>query len=270
MICDRIIARMDALVDGALTGPERDEILGHVEACVECHDLLTALAATRAAPEDPGLADAIVARTSGSTCVSARERLVARVDGELDALDVELVDGHLRKCTECAALVRALEWAAQALPRFAEIDPGPAFLARVLARTSRDPRRTPLGSRITAILARLLDRPRVAWEGAFVATVILCAPVLAPSSPLADVPREALSHLRGTLNGLEARVIIGARDVWATGAVAVEDSTALASSLARQVRKSLGTFPAPDASGQTRDGAEASASRSDTAQEDRR
>jgi hypothetical protein len=114
----------------------------------------------------------------------------------------------------------------------------------------------------------LLDRPRIALEGAFVATFVLVAPVLAPGSPLAGIPsraveltressaepRRAIGHVRGTMNELEANLTVGARD-------AVEDSVAAASNLARRstsawttIRLRLGTFQDSAASGQKDDG----------------
>lgn len=272
MICDDALARIDAFLDGTLEGAVHEEMRRHLARCEECRDLVAALGAAREGSEEPGLAEAIVARTSGSPCASARARLCARIDGELDPIEVELVDGHLDGCVDCAAVARALVWAADRLPSFGELDPGPGFTELVLARTTGDPRRISFGARLAGALARLLDRPRVAWEGAFVATVVLCLPVLAPGSPLAELPREFMSELRGTINGIEARVKIGATDVWAsTGALALEDSTELATGLARDLRVRLGTFPDAPASGQTRDEGDPTEPRFENAQEvDRR
>lgn len=265
MICEAFLERMDALLDSGLGGPDRAEMLRHLAHCADCRGLFGALAAAADAPEDPGLADAILARTSGAACASARQRLCDRVDGALEAFDAELVDGHLRRCPECEGLARALEWIEQGLPRLATIDPGPGFVQGVLARTSRSPRRMPLGARLTATLAHLLDRPRVAWEGALAATLILFAPVFVPGSPLAALPRQAFGELRGAMNQLEATLVVNARDAWATtSAVVVEESTELASGWAREstdtlqsIRQRLGTFPGSAASGQTSGGTDA-------------
>jgi len=278
VICEAFLERVDALLDGTLARSDREDMLRHLENCADCRGLFAALVAAGDAPEDPGLAAAILARTSGAACASARSRLCARVDGELEAFDAELVDGHLRCCPECEGLARALEWIEQDLPRLATIDPGPGFVEWVLARTSRSPRRMPLGARLDAMLAHLLDRPRVAWEGAFAATLILFAPVFVPGSPFGDLPRQALGQLRGTVNQLEATLVVGARDAWATaGAVVVEGSSELASGFARQstdtlqsIRQRLGTFHGSAASGQTSGGTETNDTDPDAAQEKRR
>ena len=272
MICDSFLERVAGLLDGGLTRSGREEVWRHLEDCADCRGLYAALAAAGDVPEDPGLAGAILARTSGAACGSARSRLCAWVDGELDAFDADLVDAHLRRCPECGGLARPLERLREELPRLAAIDPGPSFVETVLSRTSRRPRRVPLGARWASVLSRLLARPRVAWEGAFVATVVLVAPVLAPRSPLADLPsrgldlvrhrspeqRRALGQLRGAVNDLEATLVGGARGAWArTGASVVEESIAMASGFARQstdtwetIRQRFGTFPGFAASGQ--------------------
>jgi len=278
MICDSFLERVDALLDGGLAGPEREETLGHLALCPDCRGLFAALVAVGHTSEDPGLADAILARTSGAACDSTRSQLCARVDGELDAFDADLVDRHLGRCAECASLARALERVREDLPTLAAIDPGPRFVDEVLARTSLRPRRMPLGARLATVLSRLLDRPRVAWEGAFVATLVLFAPGLPPRSPLGDLPRQALGQLRGTVNDVEATLVGGARDAWATtGAVVVGDSVAMASGLAEgstdtwdKIRQRFGTFTGSVASGQKRGEAGTSDREPDAAQEKRR
>ena len=87
------------------------------------------------------LAAAVVAKTSGSgrACESARERLCAFVDGELQAFDRELVEGHLSRCAACSALAAALADQAQVLPTFTALAPRHGFVGEVLAATSRRP-----------------------------------------------------------------------------------------------------------------------------------
>ncbi len=289
MSCDSFFQRVAELLDGSLTRSDREEVSRHLEDCADCRGLCAALAAAGDAPEDPGLAQAILARTTGAACPGARSRLCAWVDGELDAFDADLVEGHLRRCPECGDLARALERMQEELPRLAASDPGPRFVETVLSRTSRRPRRMPLRARGASVLSWLLDRPRVAWEGAFVATLVLAAPVLASRPPLADLMsraldlvqhqaperRRALGQLRGTVNDLEAILVVSARGTWArTGAAVVEDSTALASGLARQttnswetIRRRFGTFPGSAASGQKSGGTGPSDREPDAAQE---
>lgn len=292
MICDAFLERVAALLDGGLTRSDREEVLGHLEDCADCRGLVAALAAAGEAPVDAGLCEAILARTSGAACGSARSRLCAWLDGELDGVETDLVDGHLGRCGECAGLARALERIQAELPRLAAIDPGPRFVERVLSRTSRRRPPEPLHARVASAVARLLDRRRIAWEGAFVATLALVTPVLPPRSPLAELPgraldlvREsspqssrALGQLRGTVNDLEATLVSGARGAWATTAAdVVEDSIAVSSALARRsrnaweaIRRRLGTFPDSGASGQMSGGTEADDREPDAAQERKR
>lgn len=269
MICDAFLERVAALLDGGLARSDRQEMLRHLEVCAECRGIFAALAAAEDAPEDPGLAAAILAQTSGGACASAQSQLCARIDGELGPFDAELVDGHVQRCAECAGLARALERMEQELRRLAAVDPGPRFVDEVLARTSRHPRRASRGARgAVAILAHLLDRPRVAWEGALAATLLLFAPVLAPGSPLADLPQRAVGQLRGTVNEIEATVVVSARDARATiGAFVVDDSIALATDGWEAIRERLGTFPGSAASVQASGGTDTSNSEPDAAQE---
>lgn len=267
MSCDTFLDRVDALLEGDLARPDREEALRHLLECAECRGLFAALAEPA---DDPRLSEGILARTSGSGCVSARARLCAWVDRELDEVDSELVAGHLRRCAECEGLARTLETMREALPRLAAIDPGPGFCESVLAHTSRRPRPAPVGARLAGFFTRLLDRPRVAWEAAFVATVIFVSPVMIPRFPLADLPsrgldllrnpaperRMAMATLRGKANDLEAKLLGGAREAWATiGAVVVDDSAAAASAVARRsagrwetIRRRYGTISGVDAS----------------------
>ena len=276
MSCDAFVGRFDALLDGSLARFEHDEIVRHLEECADCRDLCAALAAGREDAEDPQLSERILARTSGAACGSAVSRLCAWSDGELDAVDADLVAGHLRHCSECAGLARTLAQLQVELPRLASVDPGPAFLENVLARTSRRARREPLGARFGArfgvLVVQLFDRPRIALEGAFVAMAILVAPVLVPGSPFADVPGRALDivreppprsrlligQVRGTLDDLESTLASGASAAWkATHARVVEDATAAAVNVKRNcastwetIRNRVGTLRGPAASSQ--------------------
>lgn len=133
----------------------------------------------------------ILAATSGSACRRA-EDLLARGDDDppRDPVDQALLAGHLDRCAACRQLAEVLAWATPALPALAERDPGEAFTAAVLARTSRRPARglVPALERLalaaverTGALAR---RPRLAleagWVGAMLVAVLIWSPI-APS-----------------------------------------------------------------------------------------
>lgn len=288
MSCDAFLERVEALLEGSLAPAERATMLSHLGTCAPCRELCAALAAAPETPPDHGLVDAILARTSGAACETARARLCEWQDGELPALDAELVAMHARACPTCSALARSLERLRTELPLLAGEDPGPDFIESVLRRTSWRARPAPFGTRLAATLRQLLGRPRAAWEGAYLVTAFLILPLLAPGSPLAAVARRgldlvrtpppeqrALAGLRDDVGELEASLRIGARSAWANaGAVVAERSSTLATGLTRSsastwqaLRESLGTFPGVDASAQK--GAEA-VTRSDPAQERKR
>ena len=108
--------------------------------------------------------------------------LGAAFDEPLAAPDRTLVAGHLEACAACRAVAAALDEAATALPELAEVDPGPAFTARVLAATSRRRAGGRFADRWRAAWAALVGRPRFALEAAYALTLVL---VLAGGNPLA-------------------------------------------------------------------------------------
>ncbi len=126
---------------------------------------------------DPGgheaLTRAILARTSGNACGSARERLCDFVDGTLAPFDRSLVDGHLAHCAACADLAEALIESTAVLPSFATLAPPTSVVFDVLRATSRRPSEPGLGERLSAWLGRMAARPRFSLEVAYVLTVLL-------------------------------------------------------------------------------------------------
>ena len=114
-------------------------------------------------PPDDSLTRAILARTSGSPCARLKELACDLVDGEL-APDLQtLAQAHLEHCADCAALVAALRVSTPLMPQMADLDPGPAFTAQVMAATVRRP--LPLVR--PGAWTRLMGRPRIALELAY-------------------------------------------------------------------------------------------------------
>ena len=144
------------------------------------------------------LVASILRATSGSPCRAAEEGLPDLVDGALDAVDVELVRGHLERCAPCTALERALLEVRRALPQMAEVDPGRAFTEAVLARTSRAPAR-----RWVAAFQALLLRPRFALEGAYLGSVVLVGLLWLPGLPLRNLPARASHAVTATTEKLD-------------------------------------------------------------------
>ena len=231
--CDAFLASLGERLDGTLAGAEREAALAHRQECADCAELADALAAEGA--DAPDLCGSILARTSGSACDRAQPLLCARLDGELDALDAQLLVGHVRGCAECATLGRVLERMAQELPLLAHADPGPWFVERVLARTSRRPRREPWAVRLGAAVSRWLERPRVALEGAFLATALIVIPLLAPSSPVSDLP-ERVAELPREIVPVHRRALGYVRSAVGDLQLVVEDSLATAPDWTSPVR----------------------------------
>jgi len=119
------------------------------------------------------LTRAILARTSGNACGSARERLCDFVDGVLAPFDRSLVDGHLAHCPACADLAAALAESTDVLPSFASLAPPTSVVFDVLRATSRRAPEPGLAERLSAWLGRVAARPRFSLEVAYVLTVLL-------------------------------------------------------------------------------------------------
>jgi anti-sigma factor RsiW len=119
------------------------------------------------------LTQAILARTSGSGCATARERLCDLVDDQLAPFDRSLVELHLGHCRACAALAASLAEATSALPSFVDLAPRTSVVGDVLRATSRRRRRPTFGERLSALVARAAERPRFSLEVAYVLTVLL-------------------------------------------------------------------------------------------------
>jgi len=152
----------------------------------------------RTPPPPPGLTEAILRATSGPACASAEPRLCDLVDGSLDPVERELVGLHLASCEPCSSLVGALQLMSADLPMLAEIDPGADFARSVVAATAAMVRdRLPLSVRISRIADDLLQRPRIAFESAYVGAFVLMLLFGTPFSPLAGIPRMALTVASG-------------------------------------------------------------------------
>jgi anti-sigma factor RsiW len=196
--CRTLVERLDDLLEGRMTPDERRAVQAHLETCAACGGL---------SPVEPpaDLVVEVMRRTSGSACGSARARLCDHVDGLLAPVDEGLVRMHLDACIECAGLAAALTRLATGLPTLAERDPGFALLPAVLARTTR--RVTPVARVARGIAdacSRIARRPRIAWEGAYVGSIILLLLFGIPSAPFAGVPERALGLVRSAREALPA------------------------------------------------------------------
>ena len=242
MTCERVLDVAIELLDGTLVGQARAAVVDHLARCASCRELIAAL---REAPaEDPELTSAILRRTVGPVCESVWDRLCARADGTLDPIEVARVSGHLDRCPECAGLDRALSSMRVALPRLAEADADPECVRAVLARTSLAPRRAPFAATWRESVRRLLERPRIALEGAFVAAMILVVPFGAFQDRGGGTQAYALDAIRHASGETSARLNMMAHAAWATTREFVAERAA----------GIAGTFSSAGASGQASDG----------------
>jgi anti-sigma factor RsiW len=248
MNCDGVFDRAAEFLDGTLDASDRSAVADHLASCDGCRGLIAAL--REAGPEEPGLTDAILARTTGPVCETARERLCALVDATLDPTDAPSLSGHLARCADCASLFRTLSALHTELPLLAAGDPDPDLVAAVLARTSSKPRRAPAGEGRLWWLPRLLDRPRIALEGAFVASVMLVIPIGAVHRQAVSEPATALVAIRDTAGAATASFSVRARAAWAAARGFVAGHAA---ETAAGIERATGTFSPAGASSQPSD-----------------
>ena len=196
--CRIFIERLDDLLEGRLGPADRRAAREHLDSCRSCRDLWSLVAEGGASVAPPAdLLGAILARTSGPACGSARERLCDHVDRLLAPPDEDLVQMHLDACGECAGLAAALARLATDLPPLAEMEPGARFVPDVLARTSRRPALTDAWTaRLAAGWRRLAQRPRIALEGAYAGAIVLVLLFGTVNAPFADVPRRGIALVR--------------------------------------------------------------------------
>ncbi len=203
MNCRGFQDRFDAYLEDRLYAEVRREAQAHLDGCAGCRDLVRLARLDLDGSDDLDLTAAILEQTAGSSCAAAHERLCAFVDGELEALDTSLVGGHVDGCADCAGLQRTLISMAKALPQLAELDPGEAFTAGVLAATAPTSSAAAArqqvaahASKLTEAFYRLLQRPRIAWEGAYLGAMVLTVLFVLPGSPLVSASTEAIDLVR--------------------------------------------------------------------------
>lgn len=275
MTCDRVFDLAAAFLDGTLDAGSRAAVTDHLTSCDDCRALIATLG--EAPAEDHALTAAILRRTTGPVCESARALLGSWVDGDLDPVEAAPLRGHLEHCDECSSLERALVALRAELPLLAETEPDPAFTAAVLARTSRKPRRVPLAEQWAAAMRGLFERPRIALEGAFVASMMLVLPFGAfhgrgPS------PADAFGEVRQASGATSAGLNVLAQDAWArTRGFVADRATGIAAHLERAAawaqdssKDSSGTISRDGASSDTSHGTSENDRKPGAAQERRR
>jgi hypothetical protein len=162
--------------------------------------------------------------------------------------------GHLGGCRACAALAGALQHMAEELPELAEVEVDDAFVGDVLAATL--PHHVRAKRRLdawTERLQRLLSRPRIAWEGAYLLTTFVVLLFGTPGSPFANVSKKALAIARTDpytiqrpVVQLENRVSQGLQNAWQSTEVGVRslagDVAVQSNSAYGNIREEFGTL----------------------------
>ena len=169
MNCERFQAVLDDFLSGNLA--DASAARNHLEDCAGCRDLVALLREDLEFPQVPapaGLAEAVMARTSGKACASARLGIPGYADGELAGSDADLLAGHINGCRDCRGLEAAVRMLAVDLPTLVEMEPDPGFAAQVLALTSK---KLSLAQRLAASVQELMQRPRIAFEASYIAAI---------------------------------------------------------------------------------------------------
>ena len=199
MDCRQFDQRLDELLDGSCAPDRWALAAAHADGCTRCRRLLDAVSGGLSkmdAGASTALTGAVLARTSGATCVSARDRLCGYVDGSIGPVDRELVGGHLAGCPACRSLAAALAEVSAALPGFAEFEPGPGFTARVVGRTTLRPAVPGLPARVAAWWQWAVTRPRFPLEVAYVLTLVLMIAVGDPVAAFRETSARAAAIAR--------------------------------------------------------------------------
>jgi hypothetical protein len=176
MTCTEFRGAVFALDDPMAPLSAGSRLFAHAHGCSDCRAWLARYregVALVSAGSEPGFATAVLARTAGAACEQARVLMAGAVETALAADDETLVLGHVASCSSCAEFRVELAAVRQALPLLAELDPGQWFAEQVYARTSRQSPAERQAARWAAAWARLVARPRFAFEVAYVCTVLL-------------------------------------------------------------------------------------------------
>jgi hypothetical protein len=212
MRCERFEELLFDYLDRRLESGQAAAVIGHAAGCERCGDLLQLAEGDAGglleAPES--MLGEIMVRTGGEACGRARRRLAEIDDGDVADLD-PMLQLHVEDCTECAAVQRALVALRRDLPELAELEPDPDFLNAVMAATAAAPR-------LADWWHRLISRPRVALEGAYVGAVIVTLIFGVPASAFTSVPTRVYQELRDDRAGVR-RVVVDGWDTVTTAGI---------------------------------------------------
>ena len=176
MDCRKFELQLESFLADKLPQASRQECRIHLESCASCRELLE-LAAQEPIQIGPARTEefvqAILEKTSGRSCGQAHELLPDCVDGVLAAASGELIGQHLENCRSCQQIHQTLKDLKEVLPGLAQMDPGSSFTSECMDSLRRL-QNQPAPSKVWSgrIWSRLLSRPRMAWESAYVLTLL--------------------------------------------------------------------------------------------------
>ena len=133
----------------------------------------------------------ILDRTSGPVCGVAEQRLCAWIDGDPTEDGGAVLSFHLAHCPACSALAGSMREMNQVLQEMALLQPDAAFTADVLKATSD--RRVTGGARLSFAGIQewwrgMMQRPRFAWEAAYVGALLVLIALGNPTALLQRMP----------------------------------------------------------------------------------
>ena len=259
--CQKVNELLGDFLDGRLSGDALDAFNEHTSNCAGCREHIRFVEHESGDPAfspPPDLTNMILENTSGSVCGSAHSKLVDHVDTQLEDVDDQILALHLEHCGDCDELVTILKRLPQDLPLLAEMEPDGHFVTDVLSETIHA---QPRGRRWASILVDqwrgLLQRPRLAWEGAYLTTCLLILIMGGPNSALAtlssmtqEIRTIDTEELLDPVDRLEQGLVNGAGSAWknTSGTVVnvwkntTAELTTIAPSTVSNFREVTGTF----------------------------
>ena len=239
MNCASFERRLERYQEGTLPEAERREADQHLYHCPACRGLFELLQmAETQAPGQLDVSQAVLSRTTGSTCRKCKNLLTELVDSSLDPIENELVLSHLDSCPACADLFRVMSEMSELLPQMRELTPDSSFVPDVLRSVRALQQRRSGLSGVLEFFRGLWQRPRFSWEAAYLGALLVFALFGAPFSPVHDASARLLASLQNP-EGLVADV--GSKiEIWSEDArIAVAASERARQAVGQMTSRSL-------------------------------
>ncbi len=177
MNCRKFESKMELFLTEKLPPPSMQECRMHLESCFACRELVH-LAARKPIQFEPAKTEefvqAVLEKTSGKSCRHSHELLPDYSDGALSTASGKLIEQHLENCHTCQQIHQTLKDLKEELPGLAQMDPGSSFTWECMHAFRQEQNQRPQSwIKPGRIWSRLLARPRLAWESAYVLTLLL-------------------------------------------------------------------------------------------------